>query len=352
MTTGAVSGTVQAGLLARLVADSAASSAQVDRLTRQSASGLVADTYGGLGAAASVSIDLRPQMAQAQAWQDNITAAGGGLETTQTVLGQLHDIATSFGSEALGVAMQSASGASTVAAQAKLALQQVAGLLNTQANGQYAFAGTDSANPPIDAAGLAAFVTAAGTQVAGLGTGSPATSVLNAVVTAATTAPFAYPGSSATATTPVAVQAETGPGQSAPVGLVAGVNSFAPAAGSATGSYARDLVAGLAALAGLASTTADETTLQTFGAGVSQLLQGAGGAIATEQAGFGQVQANLTTRGTELSDMTQTLTTQVSGAEQVDMAATATALTQVQTQLQASYKLIAGLHDLSLVSYL
>jgi hypothetical protein len=34
------------------------------------------------------------------------------------------------------------------------------------------------------------------------------------------------------------------------------------------------------------------------------------------------------------------------------MAATATALAQVQTQLEASYRLIAGMRDLSLTSYL
>ena len=34
------------------------------------------------------------------------------------------------------------------------------------------------------------------------------------------------------------------------------------------------------------------------------------------------------------------------------MASTATALSQVQTQLQASYQLIAGMRSLSLVTYL
>ena len=132
MSVGAVSGMVQNGLLAQLVGDSTATKAQLDKLTQQSASGQVADTYGGLGEAASVSIDLRPQMAQVQAWQQSISAANGTLDTTQTVLGQLQSIASSFASQALGTPMQSATGAAAMAAQAQSALQQVVALLNTQ----------------------------------------------------------------------------------------------------------------------------------------------------------------------------------------------------------------------------
>jgi flagellar hook-associated protein 3 FlgL len=353
MSVGAVSGLVQNGLLAQLVADSTATQTQLDKLTQQSASGQVADTYGGLGDAAPVSIDLRPQMAQVQAWQQSVSAANGTLATTQSVLGQLESIATSFGSQALGVSMSSASGAAALAVQAKAALQQVVTLLNTQTSGQYVFAGTDSTNPPIDSSALDSFANTASGQVSALGSGAAPATVLTAVVTLAGKAGFAYPGSSAAGATPAALRAQTGDGQSVPMAFVAGRNSFATQAGSpTTGSYVRDLVAGLAGLAALTSSTASNSTLQSFGAAVSQLLQGAGTAIATEQAGFGQVQSELTTQGTALSDTLTSLTTQVSGAENVDMAATATALSQVQTQLQASFQLIAGLKQLTLTAYL
>ena len=194
MSIGAVSGMVQNGLLAQLVADSTATQTQVDKLTRQSASGLVADTYGGLGNAASVSIDLRPQMAQVKAWQQNISTATTTLDTTQSVLGQLESIATSFSSEALGTAMQSATGASAVAAQAQLALQQVVGLLNTQSDGQYAFAGAGSATAPVDSSALAPFTSDVGTQVAGLGGGTDPTALVASLVSQAGTAGFTFPG--------------------------------------------------------------------------------------------------------------------------------------------------------------
>ena len=358
MSIGAVSGLAQSGLLAQLVADNAATRAQENKLTLQASSGKVADTYGGLGQAAPVSIDLRPQMAQVQAWQQNISTATGTLSATQRVLGQLQDIAGSFSAQALSVAMQSSSGASAVAIQAKSALQQVTALLNTQIGGQYIFAGTDSANPPIDSAALATFTSAAGAQVSTVTKGTGTTVLINSLVSMAETASFAYPGASASGTTPAAVLAPTGTGQNVPVAFVAGVNSFAPQTAYAgtgintTGSYVRDLMTGLAGLAGLSGSQATPATLESIGVSLSQLLQGAGTAITNEEAGFGQVQSHLTARGTALSDTLASLTTQVSGVEDVDMAATATALSQVQTQLQASYQLIAGMKQLTLTAYL
>jgi flagellin-like hook-associated protein FlgL len=54
----------------------------------------------------------------------------------------------------------------------------------------------------------------------------------------------------------------------------------------------------------------------------------------------------------KLASVQTALTTQVSNVENVDAAATATALTQAQQQLQISYKLIASMQSLSLVNYI
>ncbi len=67
---------------------------------------------------------------------------------------------------------------------------------------------------------------------------------------------------------------------------------------------------------------------------------------------LGNTQARLATTKTQLADAATALTNQVSSAEQVDMAATLSRITQTQTQLQASYQLIAGSSGLSLVKYL
>jgi flagellar hook-associated protein 3 FlgL len=200
---------------------------------------------------------------------------------------------------------------------------------------------------------LNTFTAAVAAQVSSLNTGTDPTTLVGDLITSGTAANFAYPGSSASDTTPTELLTPTGQNQNVPTAFVAGVNSYAVQAGAGTtGSYVRDLITGLAGLAGLSSTTASESTLQSYGAGISQLLNGAAGAIATDEAGFGQVQSELTNQTTTLSDTLTSLTKQVASVEDVDMASTATASSQVQTQLQASYKLIADLPDLSLAAYI
>jgi flagellin-like hook-associated protein FlgL len=67
---------------------------------------------------------------------------------------------------------------------------------------------------------------------------------------------------------------------------------------------------------------------------------------------LGNTQTALTATQTQLSDTQTALTTQVSGAQDVDMAQTLSNLTLAQTQMQASYQLIAGMSNLSLVKFL
>jgi flagellar hook-associated protein 3 FlgL len=67
---------------------------------------------------------------------------------------------------------------------------------------------------------------------------------------------------------------------------------------------------------------------------------------------MGNVQSSLTATQSRLADTQVALTGQVSSAEEVDMATTLSRLSQVQTQMQASYQLIASLNSLSLLKYL
>ena len=55
------------GLLQTLSADSATVRGQLSVATQQAATGKVAEAYAGLGVAAKVSLDLRPQVAHQQA---------------------------------------------------------------------------------------------------------------------------------------------------------------------------------------------------------------------------------------------------------------------------------------------
>ncbi|HET6197159.1 MAG TPA: hypothetical protein VFE12_15460, partial [Acetobacteraceae bacterium] len=135
--------------LTRLIADSATTHARLDRLTNQASTGLVADNYAGLGTGASVSLDLRPQIAHLQTWQSNVDAATGRMSVAQSALTAIQSIATDFYAQLNNLGGVNAGAVDTIAASARDALGQVVDLLDTQDAGVYVFAGQDTANPPI-----------------------------------------------------------------------------------------------------------------------------------------------------------------------------------------------------------
>ncbi len=81
-------------------------------------------------------------------------------------------------------------------------------------------------------------------------------------------------------------------------------------------------------------------------------LQGAITAMAGDAGVLGDRQTALTATQTGLADTQTALTTQVGSAQDANMAQTLSNITLVQTQLQASYQMIAGLSSLSLAKIL
>lgn len=348
---GGVYGPPEYGNLMQVLAGNAALRKQVDLLTQQSSDFKVSDTYAGLGSSAHVSLDLRPQLAHASALTDNITAATGRMQTTQAVMTQLTQIASSF---AASLNTVTASGdVDTLAAQARDALKQVAGLLNTTNGDVYVFAGQDSATAPVpsgDAILSSSFFTQIQTAVGGLATNGAAATI--AATMAAATSPASTPYASTLGTQPPVV--DIGNGQFIATGIIAGVNSDAvQTGGSTTGSYTTDLMRALATIGSMSSSQID------LGSDFTSLiddtrasLQGAISAMSTDSAMLGSRQNTLSDASDQLSQVSKALTAQISGVEDVDMPTVAAQLSQAQTQLQASYQLIAGMKQFSLVNYL
>lgn len=312
------------GLLSRLADGSALVRRQLDVTLAQEASGKVSDHYAGLGGGLRTSLDVRPALAHVQTWQANISAASGRLELTQSALKQIASIAQDFYAKANSINQLGTSEAGSVAAGAKVALQQVAQLLNTQdGSGNYVFAGQDTGNPPV-----------------------PNTDpvVVGAALLASDTAVPPFSASIGTATPEI----EVGAGQRVSVGVLANQNTLATSAAPTTGSYMRDVMRALASL----TTVTDAPGSEVVAADAHARLYSAISAMADESGTLGDVQASLTARKTTLAATETALTRQVSDAEDVDMAATLTKMTALQTQLQASYQIIAALKGLSLATYL
>ncbi|OYW08230.1 MAG: hypothetical protein B7Z53_05100 [Rhodospirillales bacterium 12-71-4] len=139
------------------------------------------------------------------------------------------------------------------------------------------------------------------------------------------------------------------------IGLYANRNAAAYASTDpdSTGSWSRDLLYGLSVLANLGPEQAanrDDFT---------QVVQGAIGALraglagVTEEAGaLGTTEKRLAESRRHHEEVGQQIEQQVSGLEDVDLAETITRLQGTQAQLEASYRVLAMLGDLSLTKFL
>jgi flagellar hook-associated protein 3 FlgL len=347
------------GILPTLIANSTSVHQQLDTLTEQASTGLVSQTYAGLGGEASVSLNLNPQLTALQTYQNNIGQATGSMGVTQTAMTQIQQIAATFVSDIPDLNGLNTTEVDSVAAQANAALQQVADLLDTQDGGNYVFGGQDSANPPVpspDNILTSGFYTQINAAVSGLSTnGATATAAATLAIAgsnAAGTSPFsAYMSQPVSAISPPVVQ--TGEGGTVQTGLLASGNSVAVSSGtSTTGSYMRDLLRGLATLGSLSSSQINDPGFGALVQDTGTSLTGVVSAMAVDAGVLGNTQSNLTATATQLSDTATALTGQLSSVQDVNMAQTISSLTSMQTQLQASYRLISGETSLSLVNFL
>jgi flagellar hook-associated protein 3 FlgL len=355
----AASGPADFGQMANLINDSAAVKQKLDQLTTQISTGLVSNTYAGLGSGAAVSLNLQPQIAALQTWQNNINQAASGMQVTQTAMTQIQQIASNFLAQTGNLEGSSTSEVDSVAATARQALVQVAELLDTQDGNTYVFAGQDSENPPVpdpDSILSSGFYTQIAAQIGQLGTQGEAATAANTLTIAGSNAPGLSPFSAYLSQPPGIAQTPTiqiGQGQTASVGLLAGTNSAVSSAGtSTTGSYIRDLMRALATIGSLSSTQVSDVGFQALVQDTNASLTGAISAMAEDVGVLGSTQTNLTTTQTTLSDTATALTTQLGDVQDVDVAAAMSSLSLVQTQLQGSYQVIAAMSGLSLVKFL
>jgi flagellar hook-associated protein 3 FlgL len=362
------------GMLGSLIAQSASVRQKLDQLTNQASSGLVGNSYAGLGAGAPVSLNLRPQIATLQAWQSNVDAATGRMSVAQSAMTQIQSIASNFYAQLDNVGGVNASAVDGIAASARDALSQVASLLDTQDGGVYVFAGQDTANPPVpdpaNIANMAAYPTGYFAQInaAVSGLAPPGSAALSANATFAVavsntagTSPFSTYLSQPGATLQLPT-VQVGQNRSEQVGLLASANSLTPASvapatlvggpSATTGSYMRDVLRALATIGSLSSTQVNVNGFQDLVQDTRISLSGAITGMAQDAGVLGNVQSSLTATQSSLADTQTALTGQVSAVEDVDMASTLSQLSLVQTQMQASYQLISGMSGLSLVKFL
>lgn len=330
-----------------------------DTLTQQASTGLISQTWSGLGNGAPVALSLGPRIASLRAARSNIDSASGPIDVAQTAMKQIQSIASDLLAQLPKLNGVNPGQVDTVAAKARGNLLDLAGLLNSQYGDVYVFAGEDSANPPVpspDGIATSGFFTQISAAVGSLSTNG-------AAATAASTLSIA--GSNAAGTAPfstylsqpagnlVRTAVSIGGNRTRSIGLLASANAEVVSGGaSTTGSYIRDLMRSLATVASLTDGQTNDPNFAALVEDTRTSLSNAITAMSADIGVLGEQQSSLIATKTTLSDTETALTAQLSSAKDVDMTATLSSLTATQTQLQASYQLIQTANSMSLVKFL
>jgi flagellar hook-associated protein 3 FlgL len=335
-----------------------------DRITvlgEQISTGRKGKTYAAIGSDTPKAIDLRGEIGRRENYQTTINQTLFKVRVSQNALDRIGAIADKFTANTaklLGGAKPEE--IQIQAAQAEAAMAEVATLLNEQFNGEYLFSGSDSRNPPIpnpQAIATSGMGSAIKAQVASLN-GSNVTSVTNATKSLAQ--------SNAVGTTPFSVFLSTGAGATeartdilgndnghVEYGIHANRNAAITSTGETTGSWARDLLRGLASIAGLTSEKAQlGNDYTTFVSTVRKGFESAVDALALERGSLGLTEARLQSMASRHESVSISLTLQLSSLEEVDMAKTITAFQTTQSQLEASYRALAISQQLNLTRFL
>ena len=317
---------------------------------------------GSIGRDTPKAINLRAELSRREAYQTSIGQTLSKITVTQDVLTKLSSIAETFHANTAKLMGASSSADIPVqAAAAKSAMAEVAALLNETLNGEYLFSGSDSSNPPIPNPGA---ITTSGMgraiiDAVGALNGSNVSTVLAdtkslAESDVAGTTPFSDFLSDPTKGSTEARRNIIGnDSERVEYGVHANRNAAVTSLGETTGSWARDLLRGLASIAGLtpakANLGADYTTFITK---VRQGLDSAVKTLALERGALGTTEKRLQEISTHQESVTITLTSQLSSLEEVDMAKTITAFQATQSQLEASYRAMSLAQQLSLTRFL
>jgi flagellar hook-associated protein 3 FlgL len=343
------------GLMQQLIAEASGTLAKLDQLTTQSTTGYVAGTYAGLDNAtpgsAAGALSIAPQIAGINATVTNLNAVAGQMQVQQSTITAISQIASSVLSQFQTVNAATPQGALTSASMARQALSQIGNLLNTQDGTAYVFSGQNSGVPPIsnpNSITSSSFYTSIQTQVQSL-TSNPnaATAVISAGMR---NTPF----NSALGTNLQPPQVLGAFGALITTGLVANANTLIPVStgSTTTGSYMNDMMTSLAAIGSVTTAQTGSANFAGFAASMVKTLSGAINTMASDAGALGNNQALISTQATTLQQTATALTTQLAGYDQVNMTSTLANLSSTQTQLQASYQLIAAMKTMSLTQYI
>ena len=353
------------GPLDRVLASTRSLQDQYEVLQQQTVTGRVSQSYAGLASTSSQVLDLAAVSSQGAAYAQAIGYTQGKASVIQGVLTQINGVASGMAAASLGIVGTSSSAAiQGVAEQARLALQQIASLMNSKYAGDYVFAGADTSNPPVPSAETitgSGMFTQIGAQVAALATVPTvplvSTVIANTVAIASSAAPgttvfSAYlTGAGATAN---AVTVQISDFQQVILDLPANrnVGAVSEPAIAGTGNAMSDIIRSLSVIANATDAMTANPDFATLMKDTARTLTSAAQTVSEEAGHIGLAQNTMTTATAAHTSLKMILDKQLSVLTDVDMASAISRLQTVSTQLQASYKILSLARSLNLASFL
>jgi len=338
---------------------------QGEALQEQTITGKVSQSYAGLASVSSQVLDLTAVSRQGAAYSQTIDHAQGKAAVMQDVLTQVNGVAGAVAAATLAVVGTSSSAAiQGVAEQARLALQQIASLMNAKYAGDYVFAGADTSNPPVpsaEAVAASGMFTQIGAQVAALAatpTAPPIGTVIANTVsiassTAAGTTVFsAYLTGAGASAGAVTVQVSDFQRVTLDLPANRNVGAASDLAISGTGNAISDIMRSLAVIANTTGAMAANPDFTALMKDATRTLSSAAQTVSEEAGQIGLAQNTMTAATASHALLKTILDKQLSVLTDVDMASAISRLQAVNFQLEASYKILSLARSLNLASFL
>lgn len=332
---------------------------ELQQASQEVSSGVRANVFADLGQTASIPMLLRAQMDQTDAFAQSNALLGNKLDVMATALGSVHDSAQSVIAQAVANLQQPGADAATLQQTAKAALDQITTALNANFAGEYLFSGTTSNQPPLQVQSQTNSATGLSPQgvIAGI-VGAGPTSAADAATKAgqidavfnSTTgtgqdfeATF-YNGThakDASGNPNPRVTGQIDRGQNVDYGIQANDSSI------------RGILKGLTMLASTdPSKISDPGAYKAWMASAVGALSDGIAGLTDAQAQLGSQQKLVSDIATRQSDLKSVYTNRINAFEGVDSYTAASRLTQLQTQLQATYAATAQISKLSILNYM
>ncbi len=318
-----------------------------------------ADIFADLGPRSASALKLRAREDETQTYLMANELLGNKLSAMLTSVDAIRDQVQGVLEVALSNASSPANGAFVLQSQARAAMESVISTLNVKFNGEHLFAGTQSDNAPMmrwdeanPATGLSPEDVSANIATAGITDAASATAMAAEFNLVFSSSDVANPNRNYEQThyngSPLEdefgdpynrVKARLSPGQELEYGVQANDEGM------------RDILKGLSMLISTdVSKIGDEAAYQEWmGHVIDALSSGQEGALdASTRIGFNQQVVE--TAKNRLEDLSVVHLTQISAYESVDPYEAVTRMTNLQTQLQASYEVSARLSSMTILN--